>query len=131
MSYKSLFCTTYSSLNIIFLNVQTDCLVETMLHRIRWTQMGHQTNLFFGKKSGHQEFAWPLKQFGATVIWWISNLGKHMYISIQLETFCQWNFPHRSTYPLSPLFACFHFWFVSCDVTMTSFLWSPSAHYVN
>ena len=43
----------------------------------------------------------------------------------------QWNFPHKSMYPLSPLFVRFRVWFVSCDLTMTSFLWLPPAYYVN
>ena len=32
------------------------------------------------------------------------------------------NIPHRSMYPLPPLFACSLFLFLSHDVTMTSFL---------
>ena len=45
-------------------------------------RLGIKQNLFFEKKRGHQEFVWLLKSFGATVRWWISNLGKHMSISI-------------------------------------------------
>ena len=42
---------------------------------------------FFWKNSGHQEFVWLLKQFWATLLWKISNLGKHMSIQIEPQQF--------------------------------------------
>ena len=52
-------------------------------------------------------------------------------ISPKLKMIYQWNFPHRSMYPLYPLFACFPVWLVSSQVTVTLFLWPPPANYVN
>ena len=57
-----------------------------------------------------------------------SHCGGHKVLPLKIsktKMIYQWDFPHRSEYPLSPLFACFRIWFVSHDVTMTSFLWLP------
>ena len=66
-----------------FFSGRTDCSVETMLYRTMCISDRTSDKTFFWKKSGHGEIEWFLKQFGATVPWWISNLGKHMSISIQ------------------------------------------------
>ena len=49
----------------------------------------------------------------------------------KLKMIYQWNFLHRSMYPLFSLCASFHVWFVSLDMTMVSFLWPSPANYVN
>ena len=51
--------------------------------------------------------------------------------SPKLKMSYQWNCPHRSMYPLSPLFSCFPVWLVSSEATMTLFLWQPPVNYVN
>ena len=51
--------------------------------------------------------------------------------SPKLKIIYQWNFPHRSMYPLFLLFVCFRVWFVSRDVTITSFIWPLLVNHVN
>ena len=62
-------CTQSASLNITFFKAQTDCPVEKMLRRARLISDRTSDKNLFWKKSGHREFVWLLKQFGANVVW--------------------------------------------------------------
>ena len=66
-----------------FFKAQTDCSLETMLCRKKVNFRSGIRQIFFWKKSEQQEFAWLVKQFGATILWQISNLGMHKFIRIQ------------------------------------------------
>ena len=54
-----------------FFKARTECLDKMMLRRTRWIsgRTLDKTFFFFLKKSGHQDFVWFLKQFGATAPW--------------------------------------------------------------
>ena len=73
------FCT---SLNINFLSQEIfSGRIDVTSHKVNFRLDTREA--VFWKKSGHLEFAWLLKQFGATKPWWLSNSGKHMSLSIQ------------------------------------------------
>ena len=59
----------FLDLNIIFLKARTDCPLEKRKD-IASDKVNFKPNIrqtfFLKKKSGHQEFVWLLKQFGAT-----------------------------------------------------------------
>ena len=62
-------CTQSASLNITFFKAWAECPAEKMLRRTRWISDRASDKNIFWKKSGHREFAWLLKQFGANVFW--------------------------------------------------------------
>ena len=66
------FCT---SLNINFLSQEIfSGRIDVTSHKVNFRLDTREA--VFWKKSGHLEFAWLLKQFGATKPWWLSNSGK-------------------------------------------------------
>ena len=81
--------------------------------------------------------------------WWASNESWLVHLSIcdsfnpihhgpfwlfsqrKLKMIYQWKLKMIYQWSFVSLFASFHFWFVSLDMTMVSFLWPSPASYVN
>ena len=64
-----------------FFKARADCLVEMLLWT-RWISDWTSDFFFFERNQGIKSFLWLLKQFGATILWEILNLGKHLTINI-------------------------------------------------